>query len=87
MKKAPALPFFIHVEDYHEFSGVQSAMQLINPKIKVEEISSVGFTEEEEETLLNPLHPYIGIVFEGKKVPAKTLKAMLADKKRKIYSI
>lgn len=84
MKKAPALPFFISVDDYHEFSGVQSAMQLINPKIKVEEVST------ERETLRNTLELdgyYVAIVFEGRK-PSNTVVAdMLSNKKTKIHAL
>lgn len=82
MKKAPALPFFISVDDYHAFSGVQSAMQLINPKIKVEEISTDLDRFENNEAV-----SYVAIVFEGRKPSDKVVVDMLSNKKTKIHDV
>lgn len=75
MKKAPALPFFISADDYHAFSGIQSAMQLINPKIKVQEIS------------IDLDGYYVAVVFEGRKPSDKVVADMLSNKKTKIHAV
>jgi hypothetical protein len=80
MKKAPKLPFFIQVEDYHDFSYIQSVMELLNPKIRVEEIPTLR-TEE-----LSLPSPYLGIVYEERPT-AKELENMLSSPKLKIYQV
>ena len=80
MKNAPKLPFFIQVEDYHDFSYIQSVMELLNPKIRVEEIPTLR-TEE-----LSLPSPYLGIVYE-KRPTAKELENMLSSPKLKIYQV
>jgi len=60
--KAPALPFFVSVSDYHSFDLIERVMRLINPKIKVSEIHFDDY----------PLSnfSYIALVHEGR-VPSK----------------
>lgn len=82
MKKAPALPFFITVYDYHLFDGIRSAMQLINPKIKVEEVSLAGLDRFE-----NVFDPHVAVVFEGRKPSDKVIADMLSNKKTKIHAV
>ena len=81
MKKAPALPFFISVADYHEFTNVQSAMSLINPKIKIEEVST------DLERFTNESVSYVGIVYEGRRPSDKVIVDILSNKKTKIYPV
>ena len=81
MKKTPELPFFIQVEDYHDFSYVQSVMKLLNPNIKVKEIATLR-TEG-----MSLLSPYVGIVYEGKRPTEKEIEYMLSSPTLKIYPV
>jgi hypothetical protein len=73
MNDAPELPFFIQVEDYHDFAYIQSAMELLNPKIWVKEIPTLR-TEG-----MSLLSPYVGIVYD--------LEFMLSSPTLKIYPV
>jgi hypothetical protein len=85
MKKSATLPCIITVDDYHNFYGIQQAMQVINHKIKVDEIDRetvcAAFDEE-------GLHGnYYGIVYEGR-LPSKTrIVELLTDDRLPIYSL
>jgi hypothetical protein len=81
MKDAPELPFFIQVEDYHDFSYIQSAMELLNPKIWVKEIPTLR-TEG-----MSLLSQYVGIVYEGKRPTEKDIEYMLSSPTLKIYPV
>jgi hypothetical protein len=81
MKDAPELPFFIQVEDYHDFSYIQSAMELLNPKIRVKEIPTLR-TEG-----MSLLSQYVGIVYEGKRPTEKEIEYMLSSPTLKIYPV
>ena len=85
MKEAPALPFLIRVEDYHEFPGVERAMSLINPEIKVRELAEQALSEELKEKLFN-LGSYIGIVYEGRMPSEAVIREMLGAKRLKIHA-
>lgn len=85
MKKAPALPFFIQVRDYHYFHAVQDTLNLLNPKIKIQEIGA-DIDEKLEEHGIE-LEPYVGIVYEGRCPSNKAITKMLLDEKTKIHNL
>lgn len=83
MKKASTLPFFIQVQDYHYFHAVLDTLNLVNPKIKIQEIE-VDVVEKLEEQGAE-LEPYVAIVYEGKCPSNKTIVKMLLDEKTKVH--
>jgi len=81
MKTPTELPFFIQVEDYHDFSYVQAVLELLVPQIHVREISTPR-TEG-----MSLLTPYVGIVYEGKRPTKKEIEHMLSSPTLEIYPV
>lgn len=85
MKKSATLPCIITVDDYHDFYGIREAMQLINHKIKVDEIESETVCDAFNEEGLHG--NYYGIVYEGRLPSKKRIVEILTDDKLPIYSL
>jgi hypothetical protein len=77
MKKSATLPCIITVDDYHEFNYVQRAMQIINHKIKVDELESEIITLAFGDDALHGM--YYGIVYEGRLPSKKRIIEILRD--------
>ena len=86
MKKAPALPFLIRVEDYHEFPSVENAMKLVDPSIKVRELGEKKLSGELKSKLFR-LNSYIGIVYNGRMPSGAVIDELLNQESRKIHAI
>jgi hypothetical protein len=77
MKKSATLPCIITVDDYHEFEYVQRAMQIINHKIKVEELDNDILDVIFGDTGRHGL--YYGIAYEGRLPSKKRMIELLRD--------